>query len=137
MFRPITSVLLLGLLLATHAGFDICEIRCSARLRDQQKVVSTVVAGIQRMANGTPAAQTGARRSIQRECHRSHCDHEELTFLSNRERGLTVQTIGAQLCPLPDGSPSQGTLIAGPPGQDRSWPLRTSSSPASILNIRV
>jgi hypothetical protein len=137
MFRRITSVLLLGLLLGTHAGLDICGIRCSAQFRDQQKVVSTLAAGMQGMAHGIPVAQTGGRHSFQRECHRSHCDHEELTFLSNRERGLTVQTIGAQLCPLPDDSPSQGTLIAGPPGQDRSWPLRTSSSPASILNIRV
>jgi hypothetical protein len=137
MFRPITSLLLLGLLLATHAGFDICGIRGGARLRDQQKVVSTVAAGMQGMAHGTPVAQTAGRHSIQRECHRSHCDHEELTFLSNRERGFTVQTIGARLCPLPDDFPSQGTLIAGPPRQDRRSPLRTSSSPASILNIRV
>ena len=134
MFRPITSVLLLGLLLGTHAGFDICGIRCSAQLRGHQQLVSTVAAGMEGMAHCTPSAQTAAQHSIQQKCLRSHCDREELTFLSSRERGLTVQTIGARLCPLPNDSPSQGTLISRPRRQDR---LRTSSSPASILNIRV
>jgi hypothetical protein len=135
MFRPITSVLMLGLLLATHTGFDICGGRCSAQLRDQQKVVFTVAAGMQGVAHGTPVAQTAVRHSIQRECHRSRCDHEELTFLPDRD--LTVRTIGARLSPLPNDFPSQVSLIARPLRQDRSSPLRTSSSPPSILNIRV
>jgi hypothetical protein len=137
MFRPITSVLLVALLLGTHTGFDICGIRCSAQLRGHQQLVSTVAAGMEGMAHCTPSAQTAARHSIQQECLRSHCEHEELTFLSSRERGLTVQSIGSRLCPLPNDAPSHGMLIARPRRQDRSSRLRTSASPASILNIRV
>jgi len=137
MFRTITSVLLLGLLLGTHTVLDVCGIRCSSQLRGHREGLSTASAGMQGMAHCATGAQTAARPSIQERCIRSHCSHAELAFVANQRRGLIAQTIATLPCPFLSDSPSPATLIEGAPRQHRSLSLQTSSSPESILNIRV
>jgi hypothetical protein len=72
---------------------------------------------------------------MQEECCGSHRNHEELAFVTERE--LNAQTMGALLYPLLTESPSGVMLIARDRRQLRCLPVQTSSSPESILNIRV
>jgi hypothetical protein len=137
MFRAITSVLLLGLLLGTHTILDICEIRCSSQLPGHHEGQSTAAAGMQGMAHCDAPAQTAAQHSIWEKCIRSHCSHAELAFVDNQRRGLITQTIATLSYPFLSESPSPVTLVEGAPQQHQSLPLQTSSCPESILNIRV
>jgi hypothetical protein len=132
MCRPIISVILLGLLLGAHTVGAICGIHCSS-----QEIISTAAGGMQGMAHCHADAQTAGLHSMQEDCCRSHGNHEELAFVTNRQRGLDAQTIGALLYPLLTGVPSGSMLIARNPRQHRCSPVQTSSSPESILNIRV
>jgi hypothetical protein len=132
MRRPIISVILLGLLLGAHTVRAICGIRCSS-----QEIISTAAGGMQGMAHCHADAQTAGQHSIEEECCRSHGNHEELAFVTERQRGLNAQTIGALLYPLLTVVPSGSMLIGRNPRQHRCSPVQTSSSPESILNIRV
>jgi hypothetical protein len=136
MYRSITSVLLLALLLGMHTVLAICGIRCASQLYGHQKAVSTA-AGMQGMAHCHAAAQTASGRSFQEECSHSRCSHEELAMVANQQRG--PNTSGTLLNPplsLKD-SLLRAMLIARAPQRPRGSPIQTSSSPESILNIRV
>jgi hypothetical protein len=137
MFRAITSVLLLGLLLGTHTVLDVCGIRYSSQLRGHHEALSTAAVGMQGMAHCAPATQTAAQPSIGEGCVRAHCSQAELAFVANQRRGLIAQTLATLPCSFLSDSPSPATLIEGFPRQRRSLLLQTSSSPESILNIRV
>jgi hypothetical protein len=133
MLRSITCLLLLGMLLSTHAFVAVCGLRCDSQLQSDQPKS----AGMHGMAHCHTVSQTANPHSMQRECRHSGCNQEELALVANRQIGGTrVGTKVSWFLRLTDVQ-SASRLVARTAGEHRRLRRETSSSPESILNIRV